>query len=64
MDEIAANHQTGAAFARLAMDSYDVSLVQTHPLVQVLTESVNHIELWGIMVIKSKVLAHIIKTPI
>lgn len=64
MDEVATNHQTSAAFTRLAMDCHDISLVYAHPLIHIFTESVNHIELWRIVIIKSKVLADIIKAPI
>jgi len=64
MDEVATNHQTSTTFARLAMDSTNISLVYSYPLLQIFAESVNHIELWRVMIVKSKVLAHILKTPI
>ena len=64
MDEVTTNHQTSATFTRLAMDRNDISLVYPHPLIYIFTESVNHIELRRLMIIKSIVLADIIKWPI
>jgi hypothetical protein len=64
VDKVAAYHEPSAAFTRFAVNCSNVSLVNPHPFIYIFTETMNHIKLWGLVVIKAKFLAHLLEAPI
>jgi len=59
--QVAADHQTGAALPRLAVYGHHISVVFAHVGVYILAELIDHIEVGGLMIIESVLLAGLIK---
>lgn len=57
MQQVGADHHAGATFSRLAVDGGDVQLILAQPLIQVLTERPDQLQLGGVVVLE-RVLSH------